>query len=90
MDPLVVWPIAITVVGFFGYCFGWYSHPRHRKDCAECAAELRRVNAAKAEASHNLSHRGFEAPGMPYPTQDIYECRDAKCPRNAEVRKHRS
>jgi hypothetical protein len=79
-----IWAFAVIIIGLVGYAYGWRTHPKHRSNCNECDADIRRAVREEYDRAHDALHRGPKAMGMPYPDQDVYACRDRDCPRNRE------
>ena len=53
--------------------------------CPSCPVHTNERNMARlrrAEAVHDMKHRGVKAPGFPAPTRDRFPCDDPECSPN--------
>lgn len=77
--PAEAWAVAMVASSAASYVVGYYTAPRFRQGCNECAAVMRRMLDKQAEVAHDMAHKGI---GFKYDRPDIYDCADIRCPRN--------
>jgi hypothetical protein len=73
------WSIFVIAIALGSYVYGWFSHPKFRKNCNECQAVQRREVELQKELDHDVVHKGY---GFKLGAPDVVDCDDPTCTRN--------